>query len=191
MDKGNGCYNLIVLCWDSGQGSCIHDHADSHCFMKVRRGRREGGEGGRGRREEGGREGGRREEGGKEGRGREGGKEGGREGGKEGGGKEGGEGGGEGREGRREGTYTMIALARKYNLTVPHHVKSMVTFSRACYAYVFLVSQAIGYPSKLEPSKLSVYIHITCLMVLNVFIVYKHRAPLEAFQLCHAQLGTL
>ena len=35
MDEGNGKYNLIVLCWDSGQGSAIHDHADSHCFMKV------------------------------------------------------------------------------------------------------------------------------------------------------------
>lgn len=35
VDEGNGRYNLIVLCWDSGQGSGIHDHADSHCFMKV------------------------------------------------------------------------------------------------------------------------------------------------------------
>ena len=165
------------------------------CRLTLLHESKEGKEGGRGGRE--GKEGRGREGGGKEGRGREGGKreggrERGREGGREGGRGEGGRGGGgEGREGRREGTYTMIALARKYNLTVPHHVKSMVTFSRACYAYVFLVSQAIGYPSKLEPSKLSVYIHITCLMVLNVFIVYKHRAPLEAFQLCHAQLGTL
>ena len=35
VDRGNGRYNLIVLCWDSGQGSSIHDHGDSHCFMKV------------------------------------------------------------------------------------------------------------------------------------------------------------
>ena len=38
MDEGNGRYNLIVLCWDTSQGSCIHSHADSHCFMKVLRG---------------------------------------------------------------------------------------------------------------------------------------------------------
>lgn len=38
VDQGNGKYNLIVLCWDSGQGSSIHDHADSHCFMKVLQG---------------------------------------------------------------------------------------------------------------------------------------------------------
>lgn len=35
VERGNGRYNLIVLCWDSGQGSSIHDHAGSHCFMKV------------------------------------------------------------------------------------------------------------------------------------------------------------
>ena len=35
MDEGNGRYNLIVLCWDTAQGS---SHADSHCFMKVLRG---------------------------------------------------------------------------------------------------------------------------------------------------------
>lgn len=35
VDEGNGKYNLIVLCWSEGQGSSIHDHADSHCFMKV------------------------------------------------------------------------------------------------------------------------------------------------------------
>ena len=35
VDEGNGRYNLIVLCWDSAQGSSIHNHADSHCFMKV------------------------------------------------------------------------------------------------------------------------------------------------------------
>ena len=26
------------MCWDSAQGSSIHSHADSHCFMKVLRG---------------------------------------------------------------------------------------------------------------------------------------------------------
>lgn len=35
VDEGNGRFNLIVLCWVEGQGSGIHDHADSHCFMKV------------------------------------------------------------------------------------------------------------------------------------------------------------
>lgn len=35
VDEGNGKYNLIVLCWGEGHGSCIHSHADSHCFMKV------------------------------------------------------------------------------------------------------------------------------------------------------------
>lgn len=38
VDEGNGRYNLIVLCWDTAQGSSIHSHADSHCFMKVLRG---------------------------------------------------------------------------------------------------------------------------------------------------------
>lgn len=35
VDKGNGKFNLIVLCWSEGQGSGIHDHSDSHCFMKI------------------------------------------------------------------------------------------------------------------------------------------------------------
>ena len=38
VDEGNGRYNLIVLCWDTSQGSSIHSHANSHCFMKVLRG---------------------------------------------------------------------------------------------------------------------------------------------------------
>lgn len=25
----------MILCWNEGQSSTIHDHADSHCFMKV------------------------------------------------------------------------------------------------------------------------------------------------------------
>ncbi|KAI8871728.1 cysteine dioxygenase type I, partial [Ramicandelaber brevisporus] len=28
-------YNLIVLCWGPGHQSAIHDHANSHCVMKV------------------------------------------------------------------------------------------------------------------------------------------------------------
>ncbi|XP_066269906.1 cysteine dioxygenase type 1-like isoform X1 [Branchiostoma lanceolatum] len=35
VDQGNGKFNLIVLCWGEGQGSGIHSHSDSHCFMKV------------------------------------------------------------------------------------------------------------------------------------------------------------
>lgn len=35
VDEGNGKYNLMLLAWAEGQGSSIHDHADSHCFMKV------------------------------------------------------------------------------------------------------------------------------------------------------------
>eukprot|EP01147_Barroeca_monosierra_P003793 gene3793-8371_t len=35
VDGGNGKYNLMLLCWDMGQASSIHDHAGSHCFMKI------------------------------------------------------------------------------------------------------------------------------------------------------------
>lgn len=35
MDAGNGKFNLMILCWGPGHGSAIHDHADSHCFMKI------------------------------------------------------------------------------------------------------------------------------------------------------------
>ncbi|GAB6032019.1 Cysteine dioxygenase [Chamberlinius hualienensis] len=35
VDAGNGKFNLMILCWNESQGSCIHDHSDSHCFMKV------------------------------------------------------------------------------------------------------------------------------------------------------------
>ena len=35
IDTGNGKYNLILICWSPGQGSGIHDHANSHCFMKM------------------------------------------------------------------------------------------------------------------------------------------------------------
>ena len=35
VDAGNGKFNLMVLCWNTSQGSAIHDHANSHCFMKI------------------------------------------------------------------------------------------------------------------------------------------------------------
>uniref|UniRef100_A0A8D0HN43 Cysteine dioxygenase n=1 Tax=Sphenodon punctatus TaxID=8508 RepID=A0A8D0HN43_SPHPU len=38
VDQGNGKFNLMILCWGEGHGSSIHDHTDSHCFMKVLQG---------------------------------------------------------------------------------------------------------------------------------------------------------
>ncbi|XP_066142798.1 cysteine dioxygenase type 1 isoform X1 [Euwallacea fornicatus] len=38
VDDGNGKYNLMLLCWGEGQASGIHDHANSHCFMKMLQG---------------------------------------------------------------------------------------------------------------------------------------------------------
>jgi len=38
VDAGNDKFNLMILCWNEGQSSTIHDHADSHCFMKVLKG---------------------------------------------------------------------------------------------------------------------------------------------------------
>uniref|UniRef100_T1JM54 Cysteine dioxygenase n=1 Tax=Strigamia maritima TaxID=126957 RepID=T1JM54_STRMM len=35
VDEGNGKFNLMLLCWNEGQGSSIHDHSDAHCFMKM------------------------------------------------------------------------------------------------------------------------------------------------------------
>ncbi|ORY00568.1 hypothetical protein K493DRAFT_347815 [Basidiobolus meristosporus CBS 931.73] len=35
VDNGNGQYNLLVLCWGEGQQSPIHDHAGSHCIVKM------------------------------------------------------------------------------------------------------------------------------------------------------------
>ncbi|KAI8901107.1 RmlC-like cupin domain-containing protein [Globomyces pollinis-pini] len=35
VDDGNGKYNLIVLCWGVGHQSPIHDHANSHCVVKI------------------------------------------------------------------------------------------------------------------------------------------------------------
>ncbi|KAI1704578.1 cysteine dioxygenase type I domain-containing protein [Ditylenchus destructor] len=38
VDAGNGQFNLIILCWGPGQFSQIHNHTDSHCFVKVLQG---------------------------------------------------------------------------------------------------------------------------------------------------------
>ncbi|GAA6105969.1 cysteine dioxygenase type 1 [Tachysurus ichikawai] len=38
VDEGNSKFNLMILCWGEGHGSSIHDHADSHCFMKLLQG---------------------------------------------------------------------------------------------------------------------------------------------------------
>jgi cysteine dioxygenase len=38
VDAGNDRFNLMILCWNEGQSSTIHDHSDSHCFMKVLKG---------------------------------------------------------------------------------------------------------------------------------------------------------
>merc|ERR1712002_740801 len=35
MHEGNGNFNLILMCWPEGSISSIHDHSDSHCFMRV------------------------------------------------------------------------------------------------------------------------------------------------------------
>ncbi|KAK3591083.1 hypothetical protein CHS0354_005479 [Potamilus streckersoni] len=39
VHEGNGKFNLVVLCWEKNQGSRIHSHAKSHCFMKVLEGK--------------------------------------------------------------------------------------------------------------------------------------------------------
>ncbi|KAL8656642.1 MAG: hypothetical protein Q9226_002598 [Calogaya cf. arnoldii] len=38
VDRGNGKYNLLVLVWTPGLQSPIHDHANSHCIMKILKG---------------------------------------------------------------------------------------------------------------------------------------------------------
>ncbi|CAF0937131.1 unnamed protein product [Rotaria sp. Silwood1] len=38
VDAGNGKFNLMILCWAESQGSSIHDHTNSHCFMKCLQG---------------------------------------------------------------------------------------------------------------------------------------------------------
>merc|ERR1711962_1030548 len=35
MHEGNGNFNMILMCWPEGAVSAIHDHSDSHCFMRV------------------------------------------------------------------------------------------------------------------------------------------------------------
>ncbi|NP_001310494.1 cysteine dioxygenase type 1 isoform X2 [Gorilla gorilla gorilla] len=38
VDQGNGKFNLMILCWGEGHGSSIHDHTNSHCFLKMLQG---------------------------------------------------------------------------------------------------------------------------------------------------------
>jgi cysteine dioxygenase len=38
VDEGNGKSNLLVVVWNPGRGSPIHDHADAHCVMKILKG---------------------------------------------------------------------------------------------------------------------------------------------------------
>lgn len=35
VDEGNGKFNLMLLAWNNGQASSIHDHSGAHCFMKI------------------------------------------------------------------------------------------------------------------------------------------------------------
>ena len=39
VDEGNGKSNLLVIVWNPGRCSPIHDHADAHCVMKILKGR--------------------------------------------------------------------------------------------------------------------------------------------------------
>ena len=38
VDEGNGKSNLLLIVWNPGCGSPIHDHADAHCVMKILKG---------------------------------------------------------------------------------------------------------------------------------------------------------
>ena len=38
VDEGNGKSNLLVVVWNPGRCSSIHDHADAHCVMKILKG---------------------------------------------------------------------------------------------------------------------------------------------------------
>ncbi len=38
VDTGNGKYNLMILCWGPSMASCVHDHSDAHCFVKILQG---------------------------------------------------------------------------------------------------------------------------------------------------------
>eukprot|EP00116_Pleurobrachia_bachei_P013052 sb/3473314/ len=35
IDQGNDRYNLVIVCWNTGQGTPIHDHPASECMFKV------------------------------------------------------------------------------------------------------------------------------------------------------------
>ena len=35
LAAGNSKFNLILMCWPEGISSTIHDHQDSHCFMRI------------------------------------------------------------------------------------------------------------------------------------------------------------
>lgn len=34
----NECFEIMVICWNYGQRSCIHDHPSNGCFLKVLKG---------------------------------------------------------------------------------------------------------------------------------------------------------
>lgn len=38
INKGNGKANILLLVWNPGRSSLIHDHSNSHCIMKVLKG---------------------------------------------------------------------------------------------------------------------------------------------------------
>ncbi|KAK5046926.1 Cysteine dioxygenase [Exophiala bonariae] len=38
VDEGNGKSNLLIVVWNPGRCSPIHDHADAHCVMKLLKG---------------------------------------------------------------------------------------------------------------------------------------------------------
>ncbi|KAK4938739.1 hypothetical protein LTR10_020842 [Elasticomyces elasticus] len=38
VDEGNSKSNLLVIVWNPGKGSPIHDHAMAHCVMKILKG---------------------------------------------------------------------------------------------------------------------------------------------------------
>ena len=35
VHEGNSRFNLILMCWPEAVSSPVHDHADSHCFMRI------------------------------------------------------------------------------------------------------------------------------------------------------------
>ena len=38
IDRGNGKANILLLVWNPGRGSLVHDHSNAHCIMKVLKG---------------------------------------------------------------------------------------------------------------------------------------------------------